>query len=249
MSRSKNKRGRGDSRPGRHDSLPSGRAEREEFTPHGTSGPRDRVGAGVAKHSKGRGKVARRKRPWGPQHKVRKATKVSRLKAEWPVVRFLGLLGVQIVAFYLLLPVFTQTGVYQGYLALIADVSGGVLRVIEDNVTVVDRSVSSPGFWMEISGGCGAVEAMGLLAAAVFALPVALRSKLLCVLVGVVVLMAVNLLRIVTLFCVGVHYPGAVDVLHFDAWPATVLVLVLFCWLIWAHRTVRRRESVAGVSA
>ncbi len=82
----------------------------------------------------------------------------------------------------------------------------------------------------------------------VLALPVSLLSRVCFAFVGTLVLLAVNMIRIVSLFWVGVHFPKAMDTMHLDAWPAFLVVAVLICWLTWAHRTVRREELLADVS-
>lgn len=141
----------------------------------------------------------------------------------------------------------TQTDAYQSYLALIASASGAGLGVLGYDITVAAQSVLSPAYSIQIVKGCDGFEATALFVAGVLAVPVGLRSRLLCMLVGTVVLTAINLLRIVTLFCVGVYFPHLSDTLHWDVWPGFWIVATLSCWLIWAHWAVRREDLPANV--
>lgn len=183
-----------------------------------------------------------------PTQEVAKSRWAAWLKSKRPVLRFLGLLGLLVGAFYTLYVPFTQSAAFRSYLALVAKACGPVLRVLDQDVTVEGPSILSPHFSFEVITGCDGLEMIALFVAAVVALPVPLRSKLLCVLVGTVILMVINLLRIVSLFCVGVYFPDAVDVIHLDAWPGLLMVLLIFSWLFWAHSAMRRGGSSERVS-
>ncbi|MGB2986021.1 MAG: archaeosortase/exosortase family protein [Phycisphaerae bacterium] len=165
---------------------------------------------------------------------------VAWLESKWPVVRFVLVFGLLIGAFYAVYAPSTKGAVFTSYLALITEVCGAILRLLGQGVTVTGPMIVSPRFSIEVVTGCDGIEATALFAAAVLASPVSLRSRLLFLLAGTAVLMVVNLLRIVSLFCVGVYFPNAMDVMHFDAWPGVLIVLVLLCWLIWARWAARR---------
>lgn len=242
MSRSKKDRrkraGRGPSR-----GLPPGHSGRRGKT------VRDRNGGQCPPYAGGpRGRS--RGRPISAE-RIRRAAREflsDAVYSKWPVIRFLGLLGMLIGVFYVFFPWFTQTGVFQRYLALIAESTGTILTYLGHSVDVSGRSVSSARFSLEVVLGCDGIEATALFAAAVLASPVSLRSRLLFMFGGTVVLLCINVLRIVTLFLVGVYFPRAMDTMHWDAWPAVLIVLVLLSWLIWARWAVRREGLFADVA-
>ncbi len=232
MSRSKKDRRKRASRlPSR--ALPSGVSGR------GTAGPRGRSGGQCPPYAGG----PRGSNPAG-RRRLRDA-----LHSAWPVVRFVGSFGAFLALFYVGYLPFTQTDAYQSYLALIARASGTALGVLGQDITVAGQSLFSPAYSIQIVMGCDGIEATALFAAGVLALPVRLRSRLLCMLVGTVVLTAINLFRIVTVFCVGVYFPDLSDTVHWDVWPAFWIVATLSCWLIWAHWAVRREGLPANVPA
>lgn len=169
------------------------------------------------------------------------------LKSKWPVVRFLGVLGLFVALFYALYVPFTQGEWFNSYLAVIADLCGPILRVLGQDVTVSGRSIFSSRFSVEVSMGCDGLEMTALFVAATLALPVPVRTRLVYALVGTAVLMVVNVLRIVTLFFVGAYFPKALDMLHFEAWPAVLTILVLLSWLIWARWALQRGDPQTNV--
>lgn len=164
------------------------------------------------------------------------------------MIRFLGLFGLLIGAFYLFYASFTQAELFGSYLAGLAEVCGGILRLLGQAVTVNGASIVSPRFSIEVATACDGLEAAGLFVSAVLASPVSVRSRACFAIAGTLVLLTVNMIRIVSLFCVGVYFPKAMDTMHFDAWLAFLIVAVLICWLIWARWAVRRKGLFADVS-
>ncbi len=166
------------------------------------------------------------------------------LESKGPVVRFVVLFALLMGAFYAVyLPFSGEEGIFGTYLALIAKGSGAILRLVGQDVTVDGTVLDSSRFGISIVRGCDGVEATALFAAAVLASPVALRARILFALAGAAALVAINLLRNVTLFLVGVYYPKAFDRIHFEAWPGVLIVLVLASWLIWAQWAVRASDQ------
>jgi exosortase H (IPTLxxWG-CTERM-specific) len=153
-----------------------------------------------------------------------------------------GLFGLLLALFYALyIPFSGEEGPFGTYLGFLANVCGAVLQLFGQNVTVNDRSISSSEFSIMIVRGCDGIEAMGLFAAAVLASPVALRYRISFLAAGVAALVAVNILRAVTLFCIGVYFPKIFERVHFEAWPGVLIVAVLTCWLIWARWAARKQ--------
>lgn len=154
--------------------------------------------------------------------------------------RFAVTFVVLLALFYAVYIVGSQTEGYRSYLALIAKVAGTVLQGLGVEATISGRLIEAKAFRFEIVPGCDGMEALALFGSAVLASPVALRPRLVFLVAGVVVLMVVNLLRIVTLFLVGLRFPASLEQMHWDLWPGILILLVLSCWLIWARWAWRR---------
>jgi exosortase/archaeosortase family protein len=132
---------------------------------------------------------------------------------------------------------------------LIAKVSGGMLTVLGQDITVADTSISSQMFSVQIVRGCDAVEAIALYVCAVLAFPLPFLKKLPGIIAGVLLLLVLNLVRVVSLFLIGVYSPTIFDMMHIDVWQALFIflaVLLWILWLLWATRSQLVTQPVSG---
>jgi len=89
------------------------------------------------------------------------------------------------------------------------------------------------GFAYEIYWRCTGLLPAGFLAIVILASPAPLSRRGLGVLWGMPLVLAVNLLRLASLFFIGVRYPAAFDVAHSLVWEGIVILAVLGVWLGW----------------
>ncbi|MHC5111692.1 MAG: hypothetical protein ACYTHJ_17645 [Planctomycetota bacterium] len=150
---------------------------------------------------------------------------------------FLVLIGLYYVA--------TQTSAmstrfFPWYLELNTQLSAVLLNVMgHDDVTAKGQSLIGQ-FRMQIARGCDGVDPSALFVAAVLASPVAFRRKVPAVVIGVLLLLALNVIRIVTLYFTGLYLPSMFDIAHLDVWQAAFIILALLFWAVWAHWISRR---------
>ena len=170
-------------------------------------------------------------------------SKFARLARKRPVLR-------AVVIFCILMGLFygfvhtprTEGDIFQPYLGLIATVTGAILDLFGYEINVADTSISSPVFSMEIVRGCDAIEPVAAFVAAVLASPVSLGTKLPGILVGALVLLVINIVRLVSLFFIGAYWPKALEVAHEDLWQAAFIVLAIVLWAIWVQWATRGRS-------
>jgi exosortase/archaeosortase family protein len=117
----------------------------------------------------------------------------------------------------------------RGYLAGYARVAGGILGIFDPRVVVAGNVVTGRTA-LAIVKTCDAMEANLLFLAAVLAFPAApgaaLRRwprKLLAALIGIVAISALNVVRICSLYAVGVYFPSAFELLHVEVWPLLLI--------------------------
>lgn len=151
------------------------------------------------------------------------------------IFRFVLWLLVILGSFELLLATETVTeNLIPRYLRFCATLSGGTMRLFGEQVTVLDSTISSPRYSVNIKRGCDAVQPTALFVAAVFASPVVFWPKVPGVVVGLLCLMVMNLVRVISLFYTGVYYPRAFDVMHHDVWQAAFIFISISLWALWA---------------
>ena len=180
---------------------------------------------------------------------TRTATKRGGLRAIAPILRAMLVFCLCMGLFYVLeSTLLFQETVFPAYLRSNAEVSGAILRCFGEQVAVDDVSVSSPSFALEIRRGCDAVEPSALYIAAVIALPVLIWKRLAGIVVGTALLAAINLVRILSLYYVGMHWPTAFEAMHLDVWQAVFILLVIVFWAVWARWARRAPGAAAHVS-
>jgi exosortase family protein XrtM len=167
------------------------------------------------------------------------------LKAEWlawyagkgPVFRFGLNFGLWLALFYALLSIpFVEDHLLYSYLEANAWLANAILRGFGESTHVSEVTIESPQFAMAIRRGCDAVEPTWLLCAAMISFPAPFLHKLKGMLAAIVLLQALNLVRIVTLYWIGIHLPGFFNSAHMEIWPTVFIIvaIVLFvCWKGW----------------
>ncbi|MEN6368381.1 MAG: archaeosortase/exosortase family protein [Thermotogota bacterium] len=125
--------------------------------------------------------------------------------------------------------------------------TSAVLGTLGCGTSVVGTSIVSEQFGISVVTACTGLFAMGLYLIAVLLFPASWRARLAGCVGGVCVLFVVNVVRLVSLYYVGVHWPSALDVVHQVVWQSLVIAIVVAMWLLWAGRASQRPER-RGVS-
>jgi len=131
------------------------------------------------------------------------------------------------------------------FTAGIARVSGFILNLLGQHVTMQGTIISSPRFAVNIRNGCNGVEAMVILLAAIVAFPAPWRARLAGLGIGAVAIQLVNLIRVVALFLTGAYLPRFFDTSHTVVWQTLVILSAVLVWILWAQRVVPRRSPAA----
>jgi exosortase/archaeosortase family protein len=136
-----------------------------------------------------------------------------------------------------LLPLTMFSGAWRGWSVLTgatAAVSGAAARGIGLNATVSGSVISLPSRSLVIDIQCTAVALLAIYIALVLAYPVGARMRILAVAVGIPVLVAANIARIVGVAVASEHLVGRTFYMVHDYLFESVMVLVvLMMWAVW----------------
>ena len=128
----------------------------------------------------------------------------------------------------------------------IAATSGAILRVVGERVVITRSVISAPCFAVDIQNGCNGLETMLFLVAAVLAFPATARQRLVASFLGIVLIQAVNLIRVTTLFLVGCHRRAWFESFHLAIWQTIVFATAVIFFAAWTRRaTVADADSRA----
>ncbi len=163
------------------------------------------------------------------------------LRSKGPVFRFVAIFaGIMLPFSAYFFTFFTQGAVFQEYLALNARLAADALTLLGRDVVADGAAINSPTVSLQVRYGCDAIFPSALFVAAVLASPVSLRSRLPGLFIGTVVLLAINIIRIATLYLAKIAFGRAwFQWLHVDIWQPAFVFLALLFWVIWALRATR----------
>ena len=148
------------------------------------------------------------------------------------LILFLAILG---VSFTVLALRQVNDALVTPYTALIARVSGGVLRIFGEEAIVSGCVVSSPRFAVTIFNGCNGLITSLIFISGVLAFPARWSAKLIGVVGGLLAIQLVNLVRIVSLFYIGVFLPKHFNDAHIFIWQSLVILVGISLWIVWAQ--------------
>ena len=118
-----------------------------------------------------------------------------------------------------------------------------VINVFGGNTSAVGLQIESEIFPMRVVPECLAIEPTALFVACVLCFPTTWSKKLWALVVGLPLLHAANLARMVALYFVGTTYADRWHVAHIHISQTAITVLVVVIWLIWMRWAGRNGTS------
>lgn len=151
------------------------------------------------------------------------------------IVQFIGLM----LCFYVvwIMPFF-QDNVVANTSTYYAAISAFCLNLSGNSVQAIGDVLSSPGFSMSIKNGCDAIEAIAILLCAMLIYPTSYKNKLIGLATGSILLIILNIIRIISLYFIGIHIPSIFDVMHISVWQIIFMIvpmLIIMQWLNWVQ--------------
>lgn len=129
------------------------------------------------------------------------------------------------------------------YTAVVAKMAGAVLQVLEPGLTIDGVILRSPRFAVTIYNGCNGLITSLIFISGVLAFPARWPAKLLGVLGGLLAIQLINLVRIVSLFFIGVFMPSVFNESHIFIWQSLVILFGVGLWVLWAQRFGARTRT------
>jgi exosortase H (IPTLxxWG-CTERM-specific) len=149
------------------------------------------------------------------------------------LVKFLALLTLFFLA---VAPKPVNEKVVEPFTSVVAKVGGVAVRIFGEPTRMVGTTIASPRFSVNIRNGCNGLETIFIFAAAVLAFPASWRVRLWGLALGFLAIQAINVVRIVSLFYIGIHWPKLFEQSHQVVWQAIVILFGVLLWIVWADR-------------
>jgi exosortase H (IPTLxxWG-CTERM-specific) len=175
---------------------------------------------------------------------------ISSVAAKIPVLRFVLLAVLVVLVCWIAesLPVIRQR-VYPTSLGLVAKCSAWSLRRFGEDAAAHGPVVTSSRFSLAISRGCDAMDPIVLFIGAAVAFPVSWRRKLAGIGAGIGLLLALNFIRILSLYYVGVYRPASFETAHVAVWQALFVLATVMLWAFWAWWATNNHRNARYVRA
>jgi exosortase/archaeosortase family protein len=125
----------------------------------------------------------------------------------------------------------------------LALVSSSLLNLFGQDTVVVGTMVRSNVFGISVVTACTGIFITGLFLIAVVAFPARWLAKLIGAGIGIGGIFLVNIVRLVSLYFIGVHWPGFLDQAHQLIWQSLLIVIAVSLWLVWAGRWADDRRT------
>lgn len=155
------------------------------------------------------------------------------------LILFLSILGVSFTV-VALKPI--NDGFVVPYTTFIAKISGTVLGLLGEKITIHGCQLTSPRFAVTIYNGCNGLITSLIFISGVLAFPARWTAKAIGVVAGLVAIQVINLIRIVSLFYIGIYLPKFFNESHIFVWQSIVILSGVALWVAWAHRFARPRS-------
>jgi exosortase H (IPTLxxWG-CTERM-specific) len=171
---------------------------------------------------------------------------VSKLKAflATPAGRFLlRYVIILVVGFAVMAAKPVNDHVVNPYTTFVAHEARVVLNAFGEGASVVGQTLRSPRFSVVIYNGCNGLEAMLIFVCGVLAFPAPWRRKLTGVALGFLAIQIVNVVRVVSLFYIGVFKPEWFSTTHVFVWQSVIILVGVLLWLLWVQRYAMAREA------
>ncbi|MGA2242545.1 MAG: exosortase H [Verrucomicrobiota bacterium] len=182
---------------------------------------------------------------------VAKHLKVRWLSWYWaknPVLRFVVVFGLLLALFYAVVPKSSfHNTVSPPYLRFNTRMASAVCNWFGQHTSAKEATIASARFSLGIAPSCDGSEVLAIFGAAVLAFPAPFRRKIPGILLGAVILAAVNFIRIVSLFLVGVYFHNAFDRMHVEVWPAIFILAAIVLWAVWIQWALKAHPVTSHV--
>ncbi len=121
------------------------------------------------------------------------------------------------------------------YTTLIAKVAGTLLGWFGEDITINGCVLRSPRFAVTIYNGCNGLITSLIFISGVLAFPAKISAKAIGAIGGLVAIQAINMVRIISLFYIGIYLPKLFNSSHIFIWQSLVIIAGVTLWIVWAH--------------
>jgi len=122
-----------------------------------------------------------------------------------------------------------------------AKISGFILKLFNYPVLVSGDSLGANSFSISIKNGCDAIEAIAILFCGILVYPSTKMSKLKGIFYGLIILALLNIIRILSLFFIGIYIQPMFEIMHTGVWQVLFIIFPIIIIFVWVNRNTSKQ--------
>ncbi len=159
------------------------------------------------------------------------------IKDRIPVLKFIGGFFVFTIVFYLISDADWFDKFRSPLITVYTYLSSMILSIFGLSTQSTGSILSNGSFSVDVQEGCDAVVPTILFITAVLVFPTSWSHKLKGLLYGVPALFTINLIRIISLFLIGLYVPKLFDFMHVEFWQAAFILATVLIFISWLRKS------------
>lgn len=116
---------------------------------------------------------------------------------------------------------------------VITFITSHILGLFGADFTTNSNAITSKDFTMIISNKCTGIYQIAGFIAGVLSFPSSFRAKIGGILNGILLISLINLIRIISIFYVGISKPEWIPLFHGVIWETLMIVVTVIIWFWW----------------
>ena len=162
----------------------------------------------------------------------------------FPIIRFGAYFIGLIILFYLWWTGVKIDGPILGNIVkFTTKASSFVLNIFGYDTSVDGSLLFSNQYSVDLKAGCDGVEPLALFLFSIVAYPIAFKFKWPAILIAVPAFFLMNIIRVITLFLIGIYIPNYFELFHTGIWQGLFLIYGAVLWIIWFNWTFRKETE------
>ena len=166
-----------------------------------------------------------------------------------PAVKYAFKVLCSIVVFYVVYWSMAGHPTIQSLYTAQATIAGELLSWIgHPNKIVVNTIVSQTegnSFKLTVAQGCEALDTVCIIIIALLFYPgISWKSKLLGAIFGILLTQSLNIIRITSLYLIGIYTPDQFELAHYTVWPMLLIIWIVYFWWLWLRLAPLSRPAI-----
>ncbi len=167
----------------------------------------------------------------------------NELGSRRPILQFwLGFAGVMSLFYLLTVQPFYVENVQEPVSSFFANASSGLLNLFGYKTSASGMNISSPQFSLSIKEGCDAIAPVMLVLAGILLFPATWPQKIKGIAIGMAALFALNLVRIISLYFVGIYAKEYFEFMHVEFWQVVFIGLAILYFFYWLNSVIKTAD-------